>query len=103
MTWLSDEITGRHSPIRAVVYICCVPMIEINIREARQNLKSILDRVIAGEEVRILRRGKEIARVVPPPARHRRAPSLKEFRQSIRVTGKPMSAEVIDARKEERY
>jgi prevent-host-death family protein len=78
-------------------------MIEISIREARQNLKSILDRVVAGEEVRILRRGKEIARVVPPPTGRRRAPEMKAFRQSIQVKGKPMSEEVVAARREERY
>jgi prevent-host-death family protein len=77
-------------------------MIEINIREARQNLKSILDRVVAGEEVRILRRGKEIARVVPPPAQGRKAPAMKAFRQSIQIKGKPMSQEVVAARREER-
>jgi len=79
-------------------------MTEINVKEARRGFSSLLDQVEAGEEIVISRRGKRIARLVPnheeagPPA-----PSLKEFRASISLKGKPLSQTVIRERKSERY
>jgi prevent-host-death family protein len=76
-------------------------MLEVNVRDARSNLSSLLDRVEAGEEVIIKRRGKKIARIISPqPESH--LPSLKDLRSSIKIDGKPMSEVVIDARREER-
>ena len=38
------------------------------IFEAKQNFSALVDAVEAGEEVRITRHGKEVARLVPVPA-----------------------------------
>ena len=78
-------------------------MLEINVKEARSNLSSILDRVEKGEEIIITRRGKRVARISnldnnPSPLK-----SLKQFRNKISVKGKSLSQTVIDQRDEERY
>lgn len=78
-------------------------MLEINSKEARSNLSTILDRVEKGEEIIITRRGKRIARISniinnPTPLQ-----SLKKFRSRISIKGKPLSQVVIDQREEERY
>ena len=76
---------------------------EINVKEARSKFRSILDQVEAGDEVIIRRRGKEIARLVPPIGKGKRLPALKKFRAAIRVKGEPLSATVKRGRAEERY
>ncbi len=78
-------------------------MLEINVKEARGNLSSILDRVEKGEEIIITRRGKRVARIsnienIPIPLQ-----SLKQFRDKINITGKSLSQTVINQREEERY
>ncbi len=78
-------------------------MLEINVKEARGNLSSILDRVEKGEEIIITRRGKRVARVSnidnnPTPLK-----SLKQFRNRISIKGKSLSQTIIDQRDEERY
>ncbi|MGH9366939.1 MAG: type II toxin-antitoxin system Phd/YefM family antitoxin [Thermoanaerobaculia bacterium] len=75
----------------------------VSIKEARENLRSLLDRVAAGEEIALLRRGKEVARLIPPRSRRRRLPSLHAFRRSVAVEGRPLSDEVARGRREERY
>ena len=77
-------------------------MLEINVREARSNLSSLLDKVEAGEEIIIKRRGKSVAKII---SHHddSKLPTLKNFRSSIKIQGKPMSESVIDSRKEERF
>jgi len=77
--------------------------VEINVKDARSRLSSLLDRVKVGGEVIILRRGKEVARLVPPQGEGRRLPSLKDFRTSIRITGEPLADTVIRERQEECY
>lgn len=67
-------------------------MESISVREAREQISRILDRVQAGEDVLILRRGKPVAKLVRP------APAKVEFqpRASLRDELPPMaeSAEV---------
>ena len=64
----------------------------------------IRDRVAAGEEVAIMRRGKVVARLVPPASRRaKRLPSMKSFRESIRASGTPLSRTVLQNRREERF
>ncbi len=75
-------------------------MRKINVKEARDNLSALLDAVAAGEEVVLLRRGKEVARLVPPRARAKRLPSLEALRRSITVKGKTLSEEVLRGRDE---
>ena len=78
-------------------------MREISSKEARGKLSSLLKSVEVGEEVVILRRGKQVARLVPPSGVGRRLPSLKDFRASILISGEPLSTTVLEGRKEERF
>ena len=77
-------------------------MIEVNSRQARATLSSIIKRVEEGEEVIISRRGKKVARIVPISGRTKALPSLKDFRATIRVKGKSLSASIVEHREEER-
>ncbi len=77
-------------------------MLEINVKEVRGNLSSILDKVEQGEEIVITRRGKRVARITgldesPTPLK-----SLKKFRENINIQGNSLSQTVISQR-EERY
>jgi len=76
---------------------------EINAKEARTKISSLLDRARKGEEVVILYRGKRVARLVPIDNTVRRLPDLRTFRSSIPVKGKGLSMAVIQGRNEERY
>jgi prevent-host-death family protein len=79
-------------------------MRRVSVAEARRTLRALLDEVSAGHEVLVVRRGQEVARLVPPkPSRRRRLPPLASFRASIRVKGEPMSGLVVRARRESRY
>ena len=77
-------------------------MRRISVKEARSNLSALLDQVAAGEEIILLRRGEEVARLVPPKSQSL-LPSLKDFRDSLKITGTPLSDEIVKARQEERY
>ena len=77
-------------------------MMEVNVKEARGNFSSLLDRVERGEEIIIKRRGKKIARLISPE-NDKFLPSLQNFRASIKLTGDPLSKTVTDLRNEERF
>jgi prevent-host-death family protein len=70
---------------------------EINVMEARQSFRAVLERVAAGEEVVLLRHGKPVARLVPPEPAAERLPSMIRLRASIRIAGRPLSAEITGA------
>lgn len=76
---------------------------EINVKEARSKFSFLLNMVKEGDEVVIMRRSKEVARLVPPRGEKKSLPDLKDFRDSIRFKGEPLSSMVIKGRKEERY
>lgn len=76
---------------------------QVNVKDAKGKLSSLLDYVEAGEEVIITRHGREVARLVPIQGKAKPLPSLTDFRSSIHVTGEPLSATVIRRRDEERY
>ena len=80
-----------------------VALRKVSVREARENLKSLIDQAAAGEEIILLRRGREVARLVPPKGSPRKLPSLETFRASIHPQDKPLSSEVISGREKERY
>jgi prevent-host-death family protein len=80
-----------------------VAIVEISVKEARSKFSSLLDHVEEGNEVIIRRRGKEVARMVPPRGKGKRLPSLGKFRASIRLKGEPLSTGVKRGRLEERY
>ena len=77
-------------------------MLEVNVKEARSKLSELLNKVEQGQEITITRRGKKVARLVSTRSEST-LPSLKDFRQTISVAGKPMSQEIIESRKTERY
>lgn len=78
-------------------------MEEINIKYARQHLREVIDEVAEGGSVTLLKRGVPVARLVAVNSEFETLPSLADFRQSIRVSGSPLSQDVIAARETERY
>jgi prevent-host-death family protein len=76
---------------------------KVGVVEARQRLRALLDEVAAGKEICVLRRGREVARLVPPKGRRQRLPSLRAFRRSLRVRGEALSATVVRTRADARY
>lgn len=77
---------------------------KVTAKEARQRLSELLDRVVRGEEVVVLRRGKPVVRLVPArPAKPARLPDLREFRASIRVRGATLTEHLLKEREEARY
>ncbi len=80
-------------------------MERVGIKEMRDNLREYLDRAEAGEEIVVLRRGKEVARIVPPRREEQpgRFPDLTEFRKSIKLRGESASETLIRMRRESRY
>lgn len=76
---------------------------EINVKEARKKISSLLDRTQKGEEVVIVRRGKRVARLVAVGDTDKRLPDLRTFRNSISLKGEALSRAVIQGRSEERY
>jgi len=76
---------------------------EVNAKDARNQISSLLDRIQAGEEILIVRRGKKVARLVPVSGPEKRLPDLSRFRASIKVKGGSLSQDVIEGRGMERY
>ena len=75
---------------------------QVNIREAKARLSAYLAMVEQGEEVIILRRGKPVA-VLKPIGSPAKLPSMKGFRDKIRLTGMPAAETIIQMREESRY
>lgn len=79
-------------------------MHEVNAREARSRLSELLTEAEHGEVISITRRGREVARLVPPEAPGGEGfPDLTEFRRSIKVKGGPTSGLIVEARGRARY
>lgn len=76
---------------------------DLGVKELRQRIGEVLERVARGEEVTVLKRGKPAARIVPPNAVSRPLPPQDEFRASIHMTGAPLSETVRSGRDEERH
>jgi prevent-host-death family protein len=78
----------------------------VSVREVQHQLAAILDRVERGEEVTVTRRGRPVARIVPPrPPKKVHWPDFaarmrRDFPQGV-PPGPPVS-ELIDADREER-
>lgn len=72
-------------------------------REARSNFRDVMDRVQAGEEITVLRRGKPVARIVPPRSGCEPLPDLTEFRDSIQVRGQSLRASLSEEREAARF
>jgi prevent-host-death family protein len=75
----------------------------VSLKDARKRLGDLVRAAERGESVVITRRGKEVARLVPVEARTAPGfPDLSEFRNSLAITGQPMSETIIELRGEER-
>lgn len=74
----------------------------INVKETRRQLKTLLDRVEAGETIAIARHGAVVAKLVPPARRPKRLPSLAILRRTIRPKGRLLSRIVQQGRTEAR-
>jgi prevent-host-death family protein len=59
------------------------------VRELRNNYSKVLKWVSKGEEVEVTRRGKVVAKVIPPPPTH---PSAVDWSRSAALNRKPWSA-----------
>jgi prevent-host-death family protein len=76
---------------------------DVGTKDLRRRLSEILDRVARGERVVVYRRGKPAAELKAVVGKRKRLPSLAEFRSRIRLRGRPLSEEVVKARREERF
>ena len=74
---------------------------QVSVREARARLRELIERALAGEETVLLRRGKEVARLVPPQSQGKLLPELDGFRATIELRGEPASATVARLRDEQ--
>lgn len=78
-------------------------MARVSVKELRESLRSYVERAEAGEEIVILRRGKEVARLAPVERGGVGFPDLTEFRASIALRGEPASETVVRQRREARF
>jgi prevent-host-death family protein len=78
-------------------------MVRVSVTDLRRNFGHWLDRVEAGEEIVILRRGKEVARIAPPRREPKTFPDLTEFRPSIQLRGEGPLEALLNLREECRY
>jgi len=69
-------------------------MKQIGIKEARQNLRQLIEQVEHGEHITITRQGKAVAQLSPPRKMRKTLPSLTEFRQALGKSGTP-AAELL--------
>jgi antitoxin (DNA-binding transcriptional repressor) of toxin-antitoxin stability system len=76
---------------------------KVSVREAREGLCRLLEQVQAGDEVVVLRRGVEVARLVRPARKSPPLPDLSGFRASIRIRGQALSESIQEARRSSRY
>ena len=76
---------------------------EVGVREARKDVRQLLDEVKAGDEVIVLRRGFEVGRLIRPERKAPPLPALSRFRASCTVRGKPLSECVVEARRRSCY
>ncbi len=76
---------------------------EINAKEARGKFNSLLKKVEKGDEIVVIRRGKQVARLIPFQKKEKHLPRLGEFRASIKIKGSPLSATICHSREEARY
>ncbi len=76
-------------------------MLEINIKDLRDQLAQFITQVEAGEEIAITRRGKVVARLIPPPPpAPRQFPDLTEFRASLKLKGEGPLETLLQLREE---
>ena len=77
-------------------------MSEVNVKELREQLAQYIAQAEAGEEIVITRRGKVVARLMPPETTPPEFPDLTEFRASITLQGEGPLATLSKLRDEAR-
>ena len=78
-------------------------MVKVNVKELREQLAQFITQAEAGGEITITRRGKVVARLVPPQPTPKAFPDLGAFRSEIELRGESMSETVIRERREASY
>ena len=79
-------------------------MEKINVREARQQIGQLLDKVISGEQIIIMRRGKPVAKMSvfdQDKLNNCKFPNRQTFRDSLPAT-KMSAAQLIREMRDER-
>lgn len=76
---------------------------EVNVSDMRRNLRALIERVEAGEEIAILRYGEVVARLIPIEVEPNQFPDLTEFRASIELRGGSPYEALMQIRDEYRY
>ena len=76
-------------------------MKHVGIKQARQQLPDLIDRVEAGEEIIISRQGKAVAQLIPVPKTLKQLPALAEFRKQMPALG-TSAAQLLRAEREDR-
>jgi prevent-host-death family protein len=71
-------------------------------KQARSHFSLLLKKAEKGEEIILVRRGREIARLSKATKKKAKLPSLREFRSTITATGRCLSETVIRMREEGR-
>ncbi len=75
----------------------------INVREARERLSAVLDRVEAGEEVVIMRRDRPVARLIRAQSRWTEFPSRAALREALPPMREPVEDAIRALRDAERF
>ena len=75
----------------------------INVRDLRERISQVLDRVRSGEEIIVLRRGSPAARIVKPPSGHATFRSRKDLRTELPPMRRRSEEEVRELRNGERF
>ena len=75
----------------------------INVRETREKLASLLDAVLAGEEIVIMRNGKPAARLTAPPCESIQFPDRSSLRATLPPCHERASKTGRNLRDEERF
>ena len=76
---------------------------KVNIREARQRLRHLLEQVQAGDDVIVLRRGVEVGRLVRAKRTQAPLPDLSNLRASVKLRGRALSEDITEGRRSSRY
>lgn len=71
-------------------------MKNIGIKEARQNLRELIEQVEHGEHITITRQGKAVAQLASPRKTRKALPALAEFRRELGKIG-TSAAELLRA------
>lgn len=77
-------------------------MSTVSVRALRENLRAVLERVEAGEEIVVVRRGREVALIVPPQRERPGFPDLTVFRGQVELRGEPPGDTLARMRSESR-